>query len=91
MFSKLKRIFLAKLSTRCDHSEDFQLERKKICDTCPFNSLNTDKGEKKLRYRILSFLNGHRPFCKICGCELLLKQKEELEECPKGKWGKFLM
>lgn len=52
--------------------------------------MNTDKGSRGIKYILLYILNGKAPFCRVCGCELLLKQKEELEKCPKGKWGREL-
>lgn len=83
---KLPMILKAKLSKR-QLTEDWQIERKKICDICPMNSLNYKK-EKKAWYKFWNILNFKEPFCVHCGCELILKQKEEMEECPEGKWGK---
>lgn len=82
---KIFAIAKAKIKKRQPHTEDWQIERKKICDGCEFNSKNYNK-KKNLWYRIWELLNLNEPFCKICKCELHLKQQFELEECDKGKW-----
>lgn len=78
---KLIKIIKAKLQKTKPHTEDWQIEREKICDVCPYNSSNA--GAKNMMYDII---NRKNEYCMECGCELHLKQQFELESCPIGKW-----
>lgn len=57
--------------------EEISEKRRKICSTCPFNSVNADK---------LSLIDGIRnkftpPFCTLCKCQIHEKTGSPLEEC----------
>lgn len=78
--------------------EEWVLERRKECLSCPFNSKNTEKISFKQKvYRMLSNLltlvtkgrfNKDDSECTVCGCTLEFKIPERLEYCPKNKWKK---
>lgn len=82
---KLPKILILKLQSRKPHDQQFAIDRKKICDSCPLNSKNYNR-EKGLWYKMWDMLNFKEPFCTVCGCELHLKQGEIMEQCPEGKW-----
>lgn len=79
---KILRILKAKLRNKSDIKEEWYHERLKICETCPFNSKNTDRENKKtFKYKLWNLLNLHKHFCTICGCEIKAKASDEMEEC----------
>jgi hypothetical protein len=59
--------------------EKWYNDRINACNSCPLNSINTNK--KNLWYRFWDLLNFKKPFCTVCGCEIKAKASEKLEEC----------
>lgn len=91
--AKLWRIIKSRFKT--ETSEDWVKERRKVCNECEFNSLNsTDTNIKLKMYKLVSdfytFLtrskNENLGECTICGCDLFYKSREEEEKCDKNKW-----
>lgn len=90
MIKKIFIIIRAKLRNKEKITDSWYHERISICDTCPFNSKNIEPISKNLRYYIFKYLNLFKDFCTACDCEIKAKASEEMEKCPKGKWGQIL-
>lgn len=92
--SKIKRIFQA-FTEESDLPQDVVDYRRKICESCPFNSINTKDDE-------LSLLQKQRkafspPFCLKCGCVIDKKTERASEACGmedvglKPLWNRILL
>ena len=95
--SKIKIIALSRL--RKVEEESFITERRKICETCPFNSINAYKVSLWGRilkvasdfYSLITFNKDVDVLgsCTICGCSLFYSTQEKTEQCsakpPKWK------
>ena len=73
--NKLKKIYEGFFGE--DVSEEIAQERRAICSTCPYNSVNAEK---------LSLIGTVRnklaaPFCTLCSCQIHEKTSSPLEEC----------
>ena len=90
LINKIYIIIRAKLRDKDSLKEEWYLDRLDICNRCIFNSKYTKVENKNIRYYIFKYLNLFKDFCTACDCEIKAKASEEMEKCPKGKWGQIL-
>ena len=93
-FNKLKIIALSRLKK--PKQEGWIKDRRKVCDSCEFNTKNIENISLKqkvvnLLSNILTLvttgkLNEDNSACKICTCTLAYKIPEPTENCDKNKW-----
>lgn len=73
---KIKTIYRAFFAPTIIENEIWQ-HRMEICDSCEFNSKNTNlKGLNKLRAKLFE-----KPFCTQCGCQIYEKTSSPTESC----------
>ena len=93
-FKKLWIILLSR--NKKPNQEQWELDRKKECDKCPFNTKNMEIISSKQKvYNFLSNIltlimtgkpNKTNHSCSACGCTLEFKIPEPTEKCDKNKW-----
>ena len=96
-FKKLWIILLSR--NKKPNQEQWVLDRREVCRTCEFNTINIEK--LPLKKRIIKFLSDF--YSKIMGkeevdtlgncsacdmCSVYFKSETDVEYCPKNKWKK---
>lgn len=96
---KIQIILLSRFKNQDLKKEKWIKEREKVCNSCEFNTANIKN--ISIKQKIINVLsntltliltgksNVSDDACAICTCTLHFKQKEKLENCPKGKWKKI--
>lgn len=91
--SKVKRIFQA-FTEESDLPEDVVEYRRKICESCPFNTKNVEDKELSLLQRQKKIIGD---FCTKCGCYIDKKTSRSSEACgledvgEKPKWNRIYL
>lgn len=93
--NSLYNIVLSRFKT--DQNQKWVVDRRTICASCPFNSLNTEKISFKMK--VMKFLSDALTWVTRadneeigecvhpeCGCSVFMKTKIKDEECPENKW-----
>lgn len=97
LLKKIKTILLSRITKK--QQTEWVEDRRKKCNSCPYNTLNIERKKLPLCVKIMMWLSDFYTFITLnektklgtcthpnCGCDIFYKTLEITEKCPKKKW-----